>query len=246
MTLTWIIISTLIISLISLVGVFTLSLKDETLRRTLLLMVGFSAGALTGDAFLHLLPQALEKLKPGEAFLFALAGFTFFLFLERMLYWHHCHEEIACDIHAFTYLNIIGDGLHNFIDGMLIAASFIVSVPLGIATGIAVASHEIPQEIGDFGILVYGGFSKLKALFFNLLSALMAVLGGVVGFYLSGTFAGLAQALLPITAGGFLYIAASDLVPEMHKEKNNFKANLAFVMFILGVLFMWGMTFLEH
>ncbi len=245
MTLLFIISSTLIISGLSLAGVFTLAMKEKTLQQILLLLVGFSAGALAGGAFLHLLPEALEKLKVSETFLFALAGFTLFFLLERILYWRHCHEG-KCDIHLFTYLNLFGDGLHNFIDGLVIAASFIVSPPLGIATSLAVASHEIPQELGDFGVLLYGGFSKARALFYNLLSALMAVAGGVIGFYLSETISGLAIVLLPLTAGGFIYIAASDLIPELHKEKDANKSNLAFVLFIIGILFMWGMKQLAH
>lgn len=245
MTLILILSSTLVISLLSLAGVFALVLKEKILHQILLLLVAFSAGALAGGAFLHLLPESLEQLPPDATFLYALLGFSIFFLMERLFYWRHCHEG-KCDIHAFTYLNLFGDGLHNFIDGLVIAASFIVSFPLGIATSIAVASHEIPQEIGDFGVLIYGGFSKNKALLFNLLSALTAVLGGVVGYYLSTAIAGLAPVLLPVTAGGFIYIAASDLIPELHKEKDNRKANLAFVLFILGILFMWAMTQLHH
>ena len=245
MILFYIILSTLAVSLLSLVGVFTLLVKENLMQRILLLLVGFSAGALAGGAFLHLLPEALEKLKPGETFLYTLLGFTLFFLLERILHWRHCHDE-HCAVHAFTYLNLYGDGLHNFIDGLVIAGSFIGGIPLGIATTLAVASHEIPQEISDFGVLIYGGFSKSRALLFNLLSALTAVAGGVIGFFLSSAIAGFAPLLLPITAGGFLYIAASDLIPELHKEKNLLKSNLAFMLFILGVLFMWGMTLLEH
>lgn len=241
MTLVWIIISTLIVSLISLAGIFTLSLKEKILGKILLLLVGFSAGALAGGAFLHLLPEALETLKPGTAFLYVLIGFALFFLMERLFYWRHCHEGL-CDIHAFSYLNLFGDGLHNFIDGLVIAASFIGSVPLGIATTLAVASHEVPQELGDFGVLVYGGFSKQRALLYNLLSALMAVIGGILGFYLSEAVAGLATILLPVTAGGFIYIAASDLIPELHKEKDHNKSNLAFLLFILGLCFMWVMA----
>jgi len=245
MALVWIILSTLIISLLSLAGVFTLALKEKALNQILLLLVGFSAGALAGGAFLHLLPESLEVLKAGETFIYTLVGFTIFFLMERILYWRHCHEG-RCDIHAFSYLNLFGDGLHNFIDGLVIAGSFLGGIPLGIATTIAVASHEIPQEIGDFGVLVYGGFSKGKALFYNLLSALMAVAGGVVGFYLSTAISGLSVVLLPLTAGGFIYIAASDLIPELHKEKDANKSNLAFILFILGILFMWGMKQLHY
>src|SRR3989339_998608 len=239
MILIWIISSTLIISFLSLVGVFTLAIKEDLLQRMLLLLVGFSAGALAGGAFLHLLPESLEQLKPGETFIYALIGFTLFFLLERLFHWRHCHEG-KCDVHAFTYLNLYGDGLHNFIDGLVIAGSFVISIPLGIATSLAVALHEIPQEIGDFAVLIYGGFSKYKALAYNLLSALTAVLGGIIGYYLSSAIAGFAPALLPLTAGGFIYIAASDLIPELHKETNLLKANLAFVLFILGIIFMWG------
>ena len=238
-------ISVLIVSLVSLIGIFTLFLNSKKLEKILIYFVAFSAGALFAGAFLHLLPEALEELPPATTFIYALIGFSLFFLMERLFHWRHCHEG-KCDVHAFTYLNLFGDGFHNFIDGLVIAASFIVSVPLGIATSIAVASHEIPQEIGDFGVLVYGGVSKSRALFFNLLSALTAVLGGVIGFYLSSAVSGLAPMLLPITAGGFMYIAASDLIPELHKEKNNYKANLAFVLFILGIFFMWGMTRLHH
>jgi len=245
MVLFYIITSTLVISLLSLLGIISLAIKETLLQRILLLFVGFSAGALAGGAFLHLLPEALEEMPASNTFIYTLLGFCLFFLLERILYWRHCHEG-HCDIHAFTYLNLYGDALHNFIDGLVIAGSFMGGIPLGIATTIAVAFHEIPQEIGDFGVLIYGGFSKYKALLFNLLSALTAVIGGIVGFYLSSAIAGFAPILLPLTAGGFIYIAASDLIPELHKEKSPLKANLAFLLFVLGIIFMRSMTLLEH
>lgn len=238
MILTWIIGSTLVISLLSLAGIFTLVMKEGTLHKILLLLVGFSAGALTGGAFLHLLPESLEQLPPSITFLYVLIGFSLFFLMERIFYWRHCHEG-KCDVHAFTYLNLFGDSLHNFIDGLVIAASFIGGIPLGLATSLAVASHEVPQEIGDFGVLVYGGFPVHKALLFNLLTAMTAVVGGIVGFFLSSNISGLSAAMLPLTAGGFIYIAASDLIPELHKERDNSKANLAFILFVSGILFMW-------
>jgi zinc and cadmium transporter len=192
-----------------------------------------------------LLPESLEKLQGGETFVYALVGFTLFFLLERILYWRHCHEG-HCDVHAFSYLNLFGDGIHNFIDGLVIAGSFLGGIPLGIATTVAVVSHEIPQEIGDFAVLIYGGFSKGRALFYNLLSGLTAVAGGVIGYFLATNIAGFSAPLLPLTAGGFIYIAASDLIPELHKEKDPNKSNLAFVLFILGLLFMWGMKQLTH
>ncbi|MCU0641050.1 MAG: ZIP family metal transporter [Candidatus Margulisbacteria bacterium] len=245
MTLLWIIGSTVFISLLSLAGVIALALKEKVLQQILLLLVGFSAGTLAGGAFLHLLPESLEKLPGGETFVYALVGFSLFFLLERILYWRHCHEG-HCDIHAFSYLNLFGDGLHNFIDGLVIAGSFLGGIPLGIATTIAVVSHEVPQEIGDFAVLIYGGFSKGRALAYNLLSAAMAVAGGVIGYFLATNIAGFSAPILPITAGGFIYIAASDLIPELHKEKDARKSNLAFGLFILGLLFMWLMKQLTH
>lgn len=240
-----IILSTLIISLLSLVGIFTLVIKAKLVDRILLLLVGFSAGALVGGAFLHLLPESLESAEPAQTFLYVLVGFVFFFLMERIFYWRHCHEGI-CNVHTFTYLNLFGDGLHNFMDGLIIAGSFVSSIPLGIATTLAVAFHELPQEIGDFGVLVYGGFSKLKALSYNLLSALLAIVGGVSGYYLSSQVSGFAFLLLPFTAGGFIYIAASDLIPELHKEKVLWKSNLAFLTFLLGIFFMWLTKLLLH
>lgn len=158
--------------------------------------------------------------------------------MEKYLYWRHCHDEI-CEIHPFTYLNLIGDGFHNFLDGLVIAASFLVSIKLGLVTTAAVILHEIPQELGDFGVLVYGGFTKTKALLFNLLSALTAVVGAVAGFFISSTTANFSNFILPLTAGGFIYIASSDLIPELHKERDTKKSISAFLFFILGILLMW-------
>lgn len=238
MILAWILISTFAVSLISLVGIFTFAIKDKILERILFLLIGFSAGALIGGAFLHLIPESLEQGNPQQVFFYIILGFTLFFLLEKYLHWRHCHDEI-CEIHPFTYLNLIGDGFHNFLDGMVIAASYLVSFKLGLVTTLAVILHEIPQELGDFGVLVYGGFTKTKALLFNLLSALMAVAGAIVGFFISSATANFSNFILPLTAGGFIYIASSDLIPELHKERDTKKSISAFLFFILGVLFMW-------
>ena len=230
--------STFIVSLISLVGVFTLTVKEKLLGNILFSFIGFSAGALIGGAFLHLLPEALTKTPSEAVFSYLILGIILFFLLERYFHWRHCHEE-NCDIHAFTYLNLVGDGLHNFLDGMVIAASFLVSLKLGIATTLAVIFHEIPQELGDFGVLVYGGFSKKKALLCNFLIGLTAMLGAIVGYFLSGLSRGFLSFILPLTAGGFIYIATSDLIPEIHKEKNLKHSTLAFIAFLLGIIFMW-------
>jgi zinc and cadmium transporter len=244
MVLAWILGSTILISLLSLVGVFTLALEEKLLKKILLILVGFSAGGLMGGALLHLLPEALEISPVTDVFSFFLLGFIAFFIMERVLRWRHCHEGV-CDIHAFTYLNLIGDGIHNFIDGVVIAAAFLINIPLGIATTVAVASHELPQEIGDFGVLVYGGFTKARALLFNLISALTAILGALVGFILHSHMGGFAIYLLPFAAGGFIYIAASDLIPELHKEVDMKRSVLSFVFFLLGILLMWLLVGLE-
>lgn len=229
--------SVIIVSLISLVGVFTLSLKQETLGKILLFLVSFAVGGLFGDAFIHLLPESFEKLGAKlSTSLYAIAGILIFFILEKFIRWRHCHSPTSGEhTHPVVALNLIGDGVHNFIDGMVIAASFLVSIPMGIATSLAVIFHEIPQEIGDFGVLVHGGLSVKKALFFNFLSALTSILGAVICLLLGPHVKGYTLALLPITAGGFLYIAGSDLIPELH-QGCDIKVSSAIWQFIFIVL----------
>ncbi|UCG95501.1 MAG: ZIP family metal transporter, partial [archaeon] len=157
--------------------------------------------------------------------------------LEQFIHWHHCHK-VRHELKAFSYLKLIGDGVHNFIDGLIIAGSFLVNVNLGIVTTLAVAMHEIPQEVGDFGVLVYGGMKKMRALEFNFLMATTAILGGVLGFFLSGFIGGSTVFLLPFAAGNFIYIASSDLIPEIKNKESLKKSLLHFLVFVLGILFM--------
>ncbi len=234
----WIISATIVVSLISLVGIITLSLKTRLLNKILLILVGFSAGALMGGAFIHLLPESIEESSLSMVFLFVLVGFSLFFLIERVLKWHHCHKG-KCNIHTLGHMNLIGDGVHNFIDGLIIAAAFIVDIPFGIITTIAIIAHEVPQEIGDFGVLIYGGFSKLKALAYNFLSALVAVIGALLGYFLSTITNGFASLLIPFAAGGFIYIAASDLIPELHKEPDLKKSIYSFGFFLIGIIFMY-------
>jgi len=236
-----IIASSFLISAISFIGVISLAFKADTLERIVLCLVGFAAGALIGGAFLHLLPETVERSTSMSVFLALSFGFLLFFLLEKLI-WRHCHKG-ACEIHPFAYVNLIGDGVHNFIDGLVIAASFLSGVELGIATSLAVAFHEVPQEIGDFGVLVYGGLEKSKALVLNFLTALTAVIGGIVGYYLSSYVGGAIVYILPFTAGGFIYIAASDLVPELHKERDLRKSSASFGFFLLGYSFMLFVKF---
>jgi zinc and cadmium transporter len=247
MTFLWIFVATLLVSLTSLTGAIIFLLSKKWAEHILIPLVGFSAGALMGGAFLHLLPEALEGVsQPTYVTLYALIGFVCFFFMERYLHWRHCHSE-HCDVHPpFTYINMVGDGLHNIIDGFVIAAAFIVSIKIGIVTSIIIAAHEIPQELGNFALLVYGGFSRRKALFLNVLVNLTALLGAVLGYFLSTMLVGLPLFLMPFAAGGFIYIAASDLIPELHRQPNIKRANIAIITFVLGIVFIWLAGHMEH
>ncbi|MEK7665215.1 MAG: ZIP family metal transporter [Patescibacteria group bacterium] len=243
-TLFLIILSAFLVSLASFVGIFTLSFKENILKNFLFYFVALSVGGLMGGAFLHLLPEATEKLGSSRAFLWVLMGFFLFFIIEKIIHWRHCHED-HCPIHTFAYMNLIGDGIHNFIDGLIMAAGFVTNPSLGIASTVAIILHEIPQEIGDFGVLLYGGITKKRALFLNFLTAITAVLGGIAGFYLLFFIERISGFLLAFAAGGFLYIAASDLIPEIRKETNTKKSFLNFSIIFLGILLMYFVKFLE-
>jgi zinc and cadmium transporter len=232
----WAVSASLVVSIISLVGIFTLLLKDELLDKILFLLISFAAGGLIGGAFLHLLPESLERSGSSNIFLYVILGFILFFILEKYLHWRHCHKE-NCATHVFTYLNLIGDTVHNLSDGLVIGASFVVNIHFGLVTTLVIIFHEIPQEIGDFGVLVYGGFNKSKALFYNFISGLACVLGTLVGFFLSAHNAIFSIFLLPITAGGFIYVAACDLIPELHKQTELKRTALSFSAFLAGILF---------
>ncbi|MBN2421748.1 ZIP family metal transporter [Candidatus Woesearchaeota archaeon] len=205
--------------------------------KIILSLVGFSAGALIGGAFLHLIPEIIEECDCTYIFLFVISGIMVFFILERILFWHHCHEGV-CDVHTFTYMNLIGDGIHNFIDGIVIATTFKLNINLGMITTLMIMAHELPQEIGDFAVLLHGGFSKSKALLFNFISAVTAIFGAVFGYFFSSTMENFSTFLLPFAAGGFIYIAMSDLIPELHKEQKLSKSMIHFMLFTIGIVFM--------
>ncbi|MBT5021514.1 ZIP family metal transporter [Candidatus Woesearchaeota archaeon] len=237
-TLLWIIGATIFVSLLSLIGVVTLAFNQKVLKKLIIVLVGFSAGGLMGGAFFHLIPESLEHTSSENVFLFVMVGFVLFFIIERVLHWRHCHKGV-CDVHIFTYMSLIGDGVHNFIDGAIIAAAFLVNIPFGIITTLVIVFHELPQELGDFAVLIHGGFSRKKALWFNFLSAVTAVLGALLVYLASNFFHFLESFLIPFAAGGFLYVAASDLVPELHKEPNHKKAFASFLFFLVGLIFMF-------
>lgn len=231
------IISVFIVSLISLIGVFTISLSLERLRKILLFLVSFAAGALLGDAFIHLIPEVFDRGigKTAAPFLILL-GSMIFLALEKILWWRHCHIPTSENHpHPVAVNNLVGDSLHNFIDGMIIAGSFFVSVPLGITTTIAVIMHEIPQEIGDFSILIYAGWARKKALFYNFLSGLTALAGAIAVLLIGHSVDLVRDMLVPFTAGGFIYIAMADLIPELKKEEHLGHSAMQLVAMLFGI-----------
>jgi len=235
----YILLSTIIISLIALVGVFTLSLKDEFLNKILFKLVALSSGALLGGAFLHLMPEGVKNLAPDKFFSLVLLTLIIYLLIEKILHWRHCHKKNHCKIHTVGYMNLLGDSIHNFIDGLIIAATFLINIPLGITTVFAIALHEIPQEIGDFGVLLYSGFKKRRALMLNFATALTVIAGGIAGFLLSIYIEKMTKFLLPIAAGGFIYIALSDMIPELRKETKfkSFLVNLAVLLLGIGLMY---------
>ena len=239
-----ILLATVLVSGVSLVGVLCLSLQEGTLKKASAALVAFSSGGLIGGAFFHLLPKAYELRGEGSMLLVVL-GILLFFGLEKWLCWRHCHEA-TCDVHTFTYTNLAGDAIHNFIDGLVIAAAFVVNAKLGWVTTLVVVFHEVPQEIGDFGVLVYGGFSTKRALGLNLLSALTAIAGGVVGYFASLAVASLRPFLLALAAGSFVYIALADLIPELHKQRRPRSSAMQFMLMIAGLGLLWAGKWMVH
>ena len=240
-------ISVIAVSLISLVGVFTLSFREELLRRNIFILISLAVGALLGDAFIHLIPEAFEESSSVVlASILVIGGILIFFILEKFMHWHHHGEdEGEAHIHPVGKLVLLSDGVHNFIDGVIIGVSFLVSVPVGLATTLAVILHEIPQEIGDFAVLLHAGYEKKRALFLNFLSALLAVAGTIIALILGEAGGAFASWILPMAAGGFIYIAIADLIPELHKTKEIKYSALQLLAAATGVLAMFLLTFLE-
>jgi zinc and cadmium transporter len=250
MAIFYILASVFLVSVISLIGIATFSLKDKSLRRVLLYMVSFSAGTMLGGAFLHLIPEAAEEGFVAMTSFSILAGITVSFILEKVIHWRHCHAPVGQGHpHPFAIMNLFGDFLHNFIDGLIIAAGYLASIPIGIATTIAVLLHEIPQEIGDFGVLIHGGFTRKRAILYNFLTALSAVLGALLAIAASSIISGSTTFLLGFAAGGFIYIALTDLVPELHRthtcESFTSRSFLQLMVLLLGMGVMYGLMFLE-
>lgn len=242
---TYAFISVILVSLVSFIGVATLGLRVERLKKILLFLVSFAAGALLGDVFLHLVPELAEEGFALSLSFMVLGGIGFSFVVEKFIHWRHCHIPTTKEhVHPVATMNLIGDGLHNFIDGVIIGASYLVSVPAGVATTVAVFLHEIPQEIGDFGVLLHAGYTRKKALLMNFLLALTALLG-VILVSLMGDIERFVPFLIAFAAGNFVYIAGSDLIPELHKETGLRSAFYQFIALVLGVAVMALLLFMD-
>jgi zinc and cadmium transporter len=229
----WILLGGVAMSAIALVGSITLALSEAALQKVLRPLVALAAGAMIGGALFHMIPAALLTTPSKRVLLWVAIGFSLFLALEQLLHFHHCQRASASCKQPLTYLVLVGDGLHNFLGGLAIAGVFLIDVRLGVAAWLAAAAHEVPQELGDFAVLIHGGWSKGRALAFNVLSGLSFLLGGLLAY--AASFRVDVQWLLPLAAGNFLYIGASDLVPEVNKAHTVGKGALNFVAFVLGL-----------
>jgi zinc and cadmium transporter len=231
--------SVLVVSLVPLAGLLAVWVAQPRLERVTQYLVSFAVGALLGGALLHLIPEAAERMGPGAGMpLAVIGGFVGFFALEKFLWAHHGHGAGKAQLRPFAALNLLGDGLHNLMDGMVIAAAYLTDPALGLATTLAVILHEVPQEIGDFGILVHSGLPARRAVWLNLLTGLTAMVGALVTLTLGRYLGGFATALLPVAAGGFIYIAASDLVPELHRVRTATASLRQIVLIALGVAVM--------
>jgi len=258
-TLTYILLFTFIGSIGALIGGFILLSKKKFALRVSHFLASFAAGTLLGTAFLDLLPEAFHETKSDLAgaekseiniFLWTLIGIITFFFLERLIHWFHHHEkahEHNKETKSTLSLIIIGDTVHNFLDGVVISATFLASIPLGIVTTWAVFAHEIPQEIGDFGLMLHKGLSRGKIILVNILSAAVAFVGAIITFLLGNILEPYIPVFLALTAGFFIYIAASDLIPEIHYEKSRKLAVVKSLLLLLGVILIGiSVNFFEH
>lgn len=256
----WALGSVAVVSLLSLVGAFSLTFGALRRHGVMMFLVALAAGTLIGDAFLHLLPEA-SHIHGGfgtDIALTVIGGFLLMFVLEVVLRWKHAHGEHAHDepvhgphhghedtVQPFGWLNLTGDAVHNFVDGIVIATAYLIDIRVGLATTIAVALHEIPQELGDFAVLVRAGLSHGKALLLNLASALVAVVGAALVFVMPIPAETLEGIALPAIAGAFLYIAAADLIPELHHHTRRKEVGLILLAFLVGILLMYGLLGFE-
>jgi len=238
----YIFLSSLVTSLVSFVGIFTV-FNEERAKKATHFIVSFAIGALLSVAFLDILPEAAQMTSLGRILPYVLGGFFLFFILEKFIFWYHCHDG-TCQVHTYSYLILWGDFIHNFIDGIILALTFMVDIRLGILTTFAVILHEIPQEISDFGILIHGGFSRGKALFYNFLSGLASVLGAVIAYGFGTNLEPFLPIGLALTSGAFVYLAAVDLMPELHESATISHSLIQIAFILLGAFFVIAPGFL--
>ncbi|MCL1868041.1 MAG: ZIP family metal transporter [Paludibacter sp.] len=232
-------VSTLLVSLVSFVGVFLLSIKGRTFSRLLLWLICFAAGALLGNIFFHLIPETYHNVSNLTlASCLLVGGFLFFLLIDRFLQ-NRVHSAENQNVSTYGYLCLYSDAVHNFTDGVLIAIAFMTSFQAGMAVTFAILLHEIPQEFGDFGILVKAGFSRSKALIYNFLSACTAIFGALLTLWIGKVMQNFSTYILPIAAGGFLYIATVGLLPEIFRSSTRKNFVFCLIFICLGLLTMF-------
>lgn len=255
-TLIYIIIFTFVASILGLMGGILLLTRKKLSHNVTHGLSAFAAGSLLGAAFLDLLPEAFHHMKDlgvvdseKTIFLYTLGGVLFFFFLERFIHWFHHHHRShdEDEMKPIVPLIVFGDGVHNFIDGTVMAATFMVDIRLGIITTLAIIAHELPQEVGDFGLLLHQGVKKSKVFFYNFYSQLTAVLGGITTYFVGSSINGVLPIFIAITSGFFIYIALSDLVPDIHSENRKGFALFESALLVLGIIVIYlATTFLEH
>jgi zinc and cadmium transporter len=233
----------LLMNLITLVGGVTVLLSPLRQQRLLLPLIALAAGSLLGGALFHMLPQGLSAVPPRQAGLLLAAGFTTFLALEQLLQWHQSHRPSNDAVQPVALLVLLGDGLHNFVGGLGIASTYLINPAAGVAAWLAAAAHELPQELGDYGVLVHSGWRPGQALRWNFVSGLSFPLGGLLAWAFAGALP--LGALVLFAAGNFLYITASDLVPEIKAPGHASAAAQSLAWFAAGLLLLWLLALRE-
>ena len=237
----------LVDTLLGFVGVLTLKLRRKTFNTLVYILVSFAAGSLIGGAFFHLIPEAVERINPLWASVILILGFLTFLLLEQWLHWHKCGKETCPKKHAhsYTYLMVIGDFIHNIIDGLILIGSFLANATIGVVTAIMILVHELPEELGIFAVLVHGGVEEKKSIYYSVVAQSSVLIGIILGYFFLKNSQVFVSYLLPFAAGGFIYIGASDLIPEVNRETPNRFRSTAWI--IIGLAFMLAVKlFFEH
>jgi zinc and cadmium transporter len=235
----WALLAVLAVSLISLIGAISFLVRREVLDVVVPYMVSVAVGALLGTAFFHMIPDISGGGFGAHEGTLVIAGMMVFFLFERFVGFHEHGHSAHAKIAPYAWLNVAGNGLHNFADGLVLAAAWTEGTGIGLATTVAVALHEIPHELGDVGILLAARMSRGKAVLLNLATGLLALLGCAIGLLLGGRIAGFHPYVIGLSAGGFIYIAAADLIPELHRERRFMASALQVLCLLVGIVGMY-------